>query len=139
MCKESNGGQLSENEVVDVLRNRVKGGWTGTHWSIFRDLKSRFEDENVKDEVKEIRKEIKEFYNKNHNVHEYRYIPKKIIELTISVCSMILVDKEPPNERPETLEGICRDIVERRARTNAEAMIDHHDHLIIASGVIVDD
>jgi hypothetical protein len=139
MGKESIGGQLSEEAVVGVLKQIVRFTWTGTHLDIFRDMKSRFEDENVKDEIKEIKKEMENFYNKTCN-DPRSLIYKKRIELTIAACYIIIVDKEPPNKRPEeTLENICSDVVTRGAPNRAGAIIEDNGHIHIASGVIVDD
>ena len=58
MGKESIVGELSEEVVVGVLKQMVHFTWATTHSAIIRDMKLRFEDKDVKDEIKEIKKEV---------------------------------------------------------------------------------
>lgn len=140
MGKESIVGELSEEVVVGVLKQMVHFTWATTHSAIIRDMKVRFEDKDVKDEIKEIKKEAKDIYNNYCNDRESRYISKNIIEITIATCSIIIRTKEPPDKRPEeSLEEICSDLVTRRAKNRAGAIIDDDGHIRIASGVIIDD
>lgn len=139
MGKESIRGQLSEEVVVGVLKQIVRS-WAGTHSGIFRDMKLRFEKEDVKDEIKKIKKQMVKFYNNNCNNPETPAISEIIIQLTIRACEITIVDMEPPDKRPTiSLEEICSDVVTRRAKNRAGAIIDGGGHIRIASGVIIDD
>lgn len=133
----SNGDRLSEDVVISKLEKMITLTWCGTHWDIFNDLKWKFtNDGKVKDEIEDIKRRIKGFYDTNN---DSPYIQDIIIETLITMCEIIIRSRKAPNGRPKTLEHICREVVRRSAPDEAEEIIKGRIHSYIASAVIVDD
>jgi hypothetical protein len=133
----SNGVGLPEEAVTSMLAMIKNFTWGGTHSDIFDDLRSCFGDERVKDEIEEITRKTKEFYDLiQNNPNPFQ---DQIIHVTLYVCVNEIRSKKAPRGRGISLEHICSDVVEHSAQNRAEKLIKDEIHLYIAAAVILDD